>query len=82
MAKKQIRGKVVSDKMDKTVVVRIDRELYHSKYGVRYKTNRKFKVHDEENKAKVGDEVIIEEAKPISKDKKWKLTRVVNSQNT
>ena len=64
-------GVVVSDKMDKTVVVKIDRLKMHSKYKKKYKVSKKYKAHDEENKFKVGDKVMIMETKPISKDKKW-----------
>ena len=70
-AKKGKSGIVVSDKMDKTVVVKIDRLKMHSKYKKKYKVSKKYKAHDGENKFKVGDKVMIMESKPISKDKKW-----------
>jgi len=70
-AKKGKVGVVVSDKMDKTVVVKIDRLKMHSKYKKKYKVSKKYKAHDKENKFKVGDKVMIMESKPISKDKKW-----------
>lgn len=70
-AKKGKVGVVVSDKMDKTVVVRIDRLKMHSKYKKKYKVSKKYKAHDAENKFKIGDKVEIIETKPISKDKKW-----------
>ncbi len=70
-AKKGKVGVVVSDKMDKTVVVRIDRLKMHSKYKKKYKISKKYKAHDAENKFKIGDKVEIMESKPISKDKKW-----------
>ena len=70
-AKKGKVGVVVSDKMDKTVVVKIDRLKMHSKYKKKYKVSKKYKVHDEENEFKIGDKVMIMESKPISKDKKW-----------
>lgn len=70
-AKKGKIGVVVSDKMDKTVVVKIDRLKMHSKYKKKYKVSKKYKAHDEENKFKIGDKVMIMETKPISKDKKW-----------
>jgi small subunit ribosomal protein S17 len=73
--RRRLIGTVVSDKMDKTVVVKVDRTVLHSKYLKRIKKSRKFKAHDPENKAKVGDKVTIEETRPISKDKTW---RVVN----
>lgn len=70
-AKKGKIGVVVSDKMDKTVVVKIDRLKMHSKYKKKYKVSKKYKAHDAENKFKIGDKVMIIETKPISKDKKW-----------
>ena len=70
-AKKGKVGVVVSDKMDKTVVVRIDRLKMHPKYKKKYKVSKKYKAHDAENKFKIGDKVEIIETKPISKDKKW-----------
>jgi small subunit ribosomal protein S17 len=70
-AKKGKVGVVVSDKMDKTVVVRIDRLKMHPKYKKKYKVSKKYKAHDAENKFKIGDKVMIMESKPISKDKKW-----------
>lgn len=70
-----LSGVVVSDKMDKTVVVSVSRFVKHPKYGKFYKINKKYKAHDEENKYKIGDKVEITETKPISKDKRF---RVVN----
>ena len=75
-AKKGKVGVVVSDKMDKTIVVKIDRLKMHSKYKKKYKISKKYKAHDAENKFKVGDKVMIMESKPISKDKKWVAKRV------
>jgi len=69
--KKTLSGVVVSDKMDKTVVVSIDRFVKHSKYGKYRKISKKYKAHDVENKFKAGDKVTIEECKPISKDKSF-----------
>ncbi len=68
-----LKGVVVSDKMDKTVVVSVSRFVKHSLYGKFYKISKKYKAHDEENKYKVGDEVEIIETKPISKEKKFKV---------
>ncbi len=67
--KKVLKGVVLSDKMDKTVVVKTTRFVEHSKYGKRIKKSKNYKVHDENNAKKVGDMVEIEEVKPISKDK-------------
>jgi len=73
--KRQLKGVVSSDKMDKTVVVTVTRMKKHPKYEKYYKVNRRFKAHDSENQYKVGDEVIIEEIAPISKDKRWRVVR-------
>jgi len=68
-----LKGVVVSDKMDKTVVVSVSRFIKHPKYGKYYKVNKKYKAHDEENKCKLGDKVEITETRPISKDKRFKV---------
>ncbi|MFA5936435.1 MAG: 30S ribosomal protein S17 [Candidatus Paceibacterota bacterium] len=68
-----LSGVVVSDKMNKTIVVSVSRFVKHPKYGKFYKINKKYKAHDEENKYKIGDKVEIIETKPISKDKKFKV---------
>lgn len=68
-------GVVVSDKMQKTVVVQVDRKKWHPKYKKQYTISKKFKVHDEKNEAHVGDKVIFHETKPMSKDKKWRLVK-------
>jgi len=70
---KILKGIVVSDKTDKTVIVSVTRYKEHPKYKKRYKISKRYKAHDEENKCKVGDEVTIQECKPISKDKKWRI---------
>lgn len=66
-------GVVVSDKMDKTIVVRVDRTLVHSKYGKRYVRSEKYKVHDEANAHKVGETVSFVECRPLSRDKRWRV---------
>ena len=68
-----LKGIVVSDKMDKTVVVSISRFVKHPLYGKFYKISKKYKAHDEGNICKVGDKVEIVETRPISKDKKFKV---------
>ena len=73
--KKVLKGKVVSDKMDKTVVVSVSNFIKHPKYGKYYQKNKKYKAHDEENKYKVGDKVEIIETRPISKDKKFRVLK-------
>lgn len=71
--KKGLEGVVVSDKMDKTVVVSVSRFIKHPLYGKFYKVSKKYKAHDEENKYKTGDKVEIVETRPISKDKRFKV---------
>ena len=69
--KKTLKGTVISDKMDKTIVVLVERIKQHPRYKKRYRVFKKYKAHDSTNKYKIGDKVIIQESKPISKDKKW-----------
>ena len=72
--KKQIRkleGEVISDKMDKTVVVLVKTVKINPKYKKRYKFSKKYKAHDEKNECKVGDKVVIKEVRPLSKEKTW-----------
>lgn len=71
--RRRLKGVVVSDKMDKTAVVKVDRTVLHSKYLKRFTKSKRYKAHDEENKAKVGDKVTIEECRPLSKDKSWRI---------
>ncbi len=66
-----LKGIIVSDKMQKTVVVEINRLKLHPKYKKRYKVSNRFKAHDEKGEYHTGDKVIIQETRPISKDKKW-----------
>ena len=73
MAKKKLQGVVVSDKMQKTIVVKVESIKKHPKYKRRYKVHKKYKVHDENQEYHIGDNVIIEETSPISKDKNWKV---------
>ena len=71
------RGTVVSDKMDKTIVVRIDRVTRHQFYKKVVRRSTKVKAHDEKNVAKIGDVVKIVHTRPLSRDKRWKLSEVV-----
>ncbi|MBI4121116.1 MAG: 30S ribosomal protein S17 [Parcubacteria group bacterium] len=71
--RRQLKGTVVSDKSDKTVVVLVNRYVEHSKYGKFMRVSKKYKAHDPENKYKIGDTVVIEECAPISKDKRFKV---------
>lgn len=73
MPKRKLKGVVVSDKMQKTVVVEVERVKEHPKYKRRFKVHKKYKAHDEKGEFHIGDNVIIEETSPISKDKKWKV---------
>lgn len=75
--KKQLQGIVVSNKMDKTIVVLIERIKKHPKYLKRYKVHKKYKVHDERNEAKIGDKVVFEECRPLSKEKRWRLIKII-----
>jgi small subunit ribosomal protein S17 len=70
-------GRVVSDKMQKTVVVAIERRVPHPVYGKMVTRTKKVKAHDEENQAKTGDLVRIAETRPLSKDKRWRLVEIV-----
>ncbi len=79
--KRQLEGMVVSTKMHKTVVVRVDRVTVHPKYGKRYVVSKKYKAHDEKGSATDGALVLIEACRPISKDKRWRLVRVLNIVN-
>ncbi|MFW9604145.1 MAG: 30S ribosomal protein S17 [Trichlorobacter sp.] len=72
-------GVVVSDKMDKTIVVRVDRLVKHSLYNKYIKRSVKYKVHDELNSCKAGDKVQIVECRPLSKDKRWTLRQILES---
>lgn len=66
-----LKGVVVSDKMQKTIVVEVSRMKKHPKYKKYFKVTKRFKVHDEENTHKTGDRIFIKESKPISKEKRW-----------
>ena len=70
-------GKVVSDKMDKTIVVAIETLVRHPLYGKSMKRTTKFKAHDENNECKIGDKVRIMETRPLSKDKRWRLVEII-----
>ena len=80
--KRKIQGIIVSDKMDKTVVVKVSRTKKHPKYLKRYKVDRKYKVHDEKNEYRVDDLVVIEETRPISKEKRWRVVELLRRPET
>ncbi len=75
--KRKIEGTVISDKMNKTVVVEVQRFKKHPLYHKVLKVSKRFKVHNENNEAKIGDKVLIEETRPLSKEKKWKLIQII-----
>jgi small subunit ribosomal protein S17 len=80
MARKEKIGVVVSDKMDKTIVVAVENRAPHPKYRKIVVNTKKFKAHDEENKCKIGDRVRILEAPPLSKTKRWTVLSSFNPQ--
>lgn len=71
--KRKFNGVVVSDKMNKTIVVRVERVQVHKKYKKRYTVSKKYKVHDEKEQFKIGDKVSFVECRPLSKDKRWRV---------
>ena len=76
LRKKKI-GRVVSDKMDKTIVVAVETKVRHPLYGKTMNRTTKFKAHDENNEANMNDRVLIMETRPLSKDKRWRLVEIV-----
>ena len=79
---KTLTGTVVSDKMNKTAVVLLEKKVKHPKYGKYVKKSTKYKVHDQDNICKIGDVVTITEVRPISKNKSWKLVEVIGSKES
>ncbi|MBN1994942.1 MAG: 30S ribosomal protein S17 [Anaerolineae bacterium] len=75
--RKVLVGRVTSDKMDKTIVVRVERLKRHTRYGKVIRFHKKYKAHDENNAAGMGDMVKIIESKPMSKEKRWALVEVL-----
>ncbi len=75
--RKKLVGVVVKDKMDKTVVVEVERVFKHTKYHKYLRSKTTCKAHDEENRAKIGDKVLIMETKPLSKEKRWVVKEVI-----
>jgi len=71
------RGIVISDKMDKTIVVNVERQFKHSIYKKIIKEHKKYKAHDENNECNIGDKVIIVESRPLSKTKRWALQSII-----
>lgn len=77
VVKRKLEGEVVSDKMDKTVTVLVTILKSHSKYSKQYKSSKKYKAHDEKNEYKIGDKVVIEACRPLSKDKRWRVVKKI-----
>ena len=75
--RKKRLGRVVSDKMDKTIVVAVETKVRHPLYGKTVNRTTKFKAHDENNEDRFGDRVLIMETRPLSKDKRWRLVEIV-----
>ena len=77
MNRKQLTGEVVSDAMDKTVIVKVERRFPHAKYNKYVKKSKRYYAHDEKNNCSNGDLILIEESKPISKNKRWVVKNLV-----
>jgi small subunit ribosomal protein S17 len=75
--KKEVVGTVVSDKMDKTVVVMVERLVKHALYHKFIRRRAKFSAHDESNSCQIGDKVMITESRPLSKTKKWRVSKII-----
>jgi small subunit ribosomal protein S17 len=76
--RRTIQGKVISNKMDKTIVVKVDRKVKHPFYGKYIKRSTKLRAHDNDNVANIGDTVVIGESRPIAKTKAWQLIKVMD----
>lgn len=74
---RKLEGIIVSDKMQKTVIVEVTGFREHPKYHKRYKTSKRFKVHDEKGEYHTGDKVMIQETRPLSKEKKWRVVKKI-----
>jgi len=77
MARNELLGVVVSNKMDKTVVVAVERRFQHPLYKKVVKKVKKYKAHDEENQCQIGDIVLIRETRPLSKEKRWRVVKII-----
>ncbi|OEU66551.1 MAG: 30S ribosomal protein S17 [Desulfobacterales bacterium PC51MH44] len=77
LLRRQVVGTVVSDKMDKTVIVLVERLVKHRLYKKYVRKRTKFAVHDENNASKVGDKVLIVQSRPLSKTKRWRVSKIV-----
>lgn len=75
MPQKILKGTVISEKMQKTVTVKVETFFHHPKYKKRIKRTKKYKAHDEKEECEVGDQVLIKEVRPLSKEKRWKIVK-------
>ena len=82
VSKKTMTGVVVSNKMDKTIVVKVERRFAHPVFKKVVKTTKKYKVHDEKNECVEGDFIRIQETRPLSKEKRWRLMDIVSKEKT
>lgn len=81
-SRKTLEGVVISNRMQKSVVVRVQRQVRHPLYGKTIRKSSKFMAHDEENKCRVGDRVVITETRPLSKRKNWRVVSITSTQQT
>jgi len=81
MPKKELVGKVVSNKMQKTIVIAVESRSMHEKYEKAFLKTRKFKAHDPENKCQIGDRVRVRECRPLSRDKRWLVVEVQSGED-
>jgi small subunit ribosomal protein S17 len=79
--KKKMTGIVVKDKMDKTVVIEVEKFSKHPQYKKYIKTKKRYKAHDEENRCKTGDQVLITETRPLSKEKRWVVKEILKKES-
>jgi len=79
--KKKMTGIVVKDKMDKTVVIEVEKFSKHPQYKKYIKTKKRYKAHDEENRCKAGDQVLITETRPLSKEKRWVVKEILKKES-
>ncbi|MDP2927111.1 MAG: 30S ribosomal protein S17 [bacterium] len=77
MSRRQLTGIVISNKMQKTIVVEVERQKVYPKYQARFRVSKKYKAHDEKGEYKTGDRVVIEETRPMSKDKRWRAIKKI-----
>ena len=77
MPKRTLQGVVVSDKAEKTITVRVDRRVMHPLYKKYIKRRKKFMAHDEHNECEIGDRVLIEETRPLSRHKRWRVKKIL-----